>query len=141
MIVLDTNVVSETMRRAPNAAVIAWLDEQPRGELYLCTPVLAELCYGIARLEGSPRKRGLLRSYQEIIAGIFEGRILPFDTPAAEVYGELVAKLESEGRVIDVIDAMIAAITQSNAATLATRNSAHFANTGLALVDPFDASR
>jgi hypothetical protein len=141
MIVLDTNVISETMRRTPNAAVIDWLDHQRRGELYLCAPVLAELCYGIARLEDSQRKLGLARAYRQIIAEAFEGRILPFDTQAAEVYGELVAKLESDGRVIDVIDATIAAIAQSNAATLATRNTAHFAHTGLALVDPFGASR
>jgi len=141
MIVLDTNVISETMRRTPDAAVIDWLDHQPRSELYLCAPVLAELCYGIARLEESQRKLGLLQAYRQIITESFEERILPFDTQAAEVYGELVAKLEGDGRVIDVIDAMIAAIAQSNAATLATRNTAHFADTGLTLVDPFGASR
>ena len=140
MIVLDTNVISETMRRAPNAAVIDWLDNQPRSDLYLCAPVLAEVCYGIARLEESQRKLGLLRSYHQIIAEKFEGRILPFDTQAAEAYGELVAKLESDGRAIDVIDAMIAAIALSNAAALATRNMAHFTRTGLTLVDPFGAS-
>ncbi len=141
MIVLDTNVISETMRRTPDAAVIDWLDHQPRSELYLCAPVLAELCYGIARLEESQRKLGLLRAYRQIITESFEGRVLPFDAHAAELYGDLVAKLESDGRAIDVIDAMIAAIAQSNAATLATRNTAHFADTGLALVDPFGASR
>ena len=138
MIVLDTNVVSETMRPLPNATVIQWLDAQPRSELYLCAPVLAELCYGIARLMAAQRKLALLRSYQGI-AEKFEGRILAFDTQAAEVYGELVAKLERGGRVIDVMDAMIAAIAMSNAATLATRNVAHFAHTGLTLVDPFDS--
>jgi predicted nucleic acid-binding protein len=137
MIVLDTNVVSETMRGTPNAAVIEWLDHQPRSELYLCAPVLAELCYGIARLEKSQRKLGLLRAYRQVIEESFEGRILPFDTQAAEIYGDLVAKLDSDGKVIDVFDAMIAAIAQSNAATLATRNTAHFVHTGLALVDPF----
>lgn len=141
MIVLDTNVISETMRRTPNAAVVDWLDGQSRNELYLCAPVLAELCYGIARLEESQRKLGLLRAYRQIIAEAFEGRILPFDTQAAEAYGELVAKLEGAGRIIDVIDAMIAAIAQSNSATLATRNTAHFADTGLVLVDPFGVNR
>jgi predicted nucleic acid-binding protein len=83
----------------------------------------------------------LLQAYRHIFAEKFEGRILPFDTQAAEIYGELVAKLESDGRAIDVIDAMIAAIALSNAATLATRNMAHFARTGLTLVDPFGVSQ
>ena len=139
MIVLDTNVISETMRRVPNAAVVEWLDSQPANDLFLCTPVLAEIYYGVARLDESMRKSNLLRSYRQIVAEVFEGRILPFDAPAAEAYGELVAELESEGNPITVIDAMIAAIAQSNAATLATRNMAHFTKTGVTLVNPFGA--
>jgi predicted nucleic acid-binding protein len=141
MIVLDTNIVSESMRRVPNRAVIAWLDNQPRLDLYLCAPVLAEIRYGIARLKESERKRALQGSYQRLVAEKFEGRVLPFDTQAADAYGELTAKLESSGRVIDVVDAMIAAIALSNVATLATRNMAHFAHTGLTLVDPFGVAR
>ena len=141
MIVLDTNIVSESMRRVPNGAVIGWLDNQPRLDLYLCAPVLAEIRYGIARLKESERKRALQGSYQRLVAEKFEGRVLPFDTQAADAYGELMAKLESSGRVIDVVDAMIAAIALSNVATLATRNMAHFAHTGLALVDPFGVAR
>jgi toxin FitB len=139
MIVLDTNVISETMRRVPKAAVVEWLDSQPANDLFLCTPVLAEIYYGVARLDESMRKSNLLRSYRQIVAEVFEGRILPFDAPAAEAYGELVAELESEGNPITVIDAMIAAIAQSNAATLATRNMAHFTKTGVTLVNPFGA--
>jgi predicted nucleic acid-binding protein len=139
MIVLDTNVISETMRRVPKAAVVEWLDSQPANDLFLCTPVLAEIYYGVARLDESMRKSNLLRSYRQIVAEVFEGRILPFDAPAAEAYGELVAELESEGNPVTVIDAMIAAIAQSNAATLATRNTAHFTKTGVTLVNPFGA--
>ena len=137
MIVLDTNVVSETMRRVPNVTVIGWLDDQPRSELFLCAPVVAELSYGIARLEESRRKQSLLLSYRQTIDEDFEGRVLPFDTSATEAYGELVAKLESDGRTIDVIDAMIAAVVRSNSATLATRNTAHFRHTGVTLINPF----
>jgi predicted nucleic acid-binding protein len=139
MIVLDTNVVSETMRRVPNPAVVDWLDNQPRNELYLCAPVLAEIYYGIARLEQSQRKLGLLQSYRQIIAEAFEGRVLPFDIAAAEAYGELVATLEGKGRTIDVFDAMIAAVAQSNFAILATRNTSHFQYIDLDLIDPFGA--
>ena len=138
MIVLDTNVISETMRRNPNRAVVNWLDEQPVGNLYICAPVLAELSYGIARLADSPRKTSLFHAYSQIVVQTFEGRILPFDAEAAEAYGDLVAKLETAGRSIDVMDAMIAAIAQSYSAALATRNAGHFADTGIALINPFD---
>lgn len=140
MIILDTNVVSETMRHLPSSAVIAWLDDQPRTDLYLCAPVVAEIGYGIARLKDSRRKRELLTVYRQVVDRAFEGRILPFDAVAAEAYAELVAKLESGGKTIDVIDAMIAAIAQSNGATLATRNTVHFKHVGLSLINPFGAA-
>jgi predicted nucleic acid-binding protein len=137
MIVLDTNVVSETMRRTPNPAVVGWLDTQPASDLYICAPVLAELSYGMARLVNSRRKAELLRAYSQIVAQMFEGRFLPFDAQAAEAYGELVAELERAGRSIDVMDAMIAATALTYSATLATRNTEHFRHTGVALLNPF----
>jgi toxin FitB len=137
MIILDTNIISETMRPLPDPAVIGWLDAQPWSELYLCAPVVAELNYGIARLEGSKRKDDLIASYRQAVDDAFEGRVLPFDVIAAETYGELVAQLEGEGNAIDVMDAMIAAIVLSNGATLVTRNTAHFKHTGVSLIDPF----
>jgi predicted nucleic acid-binding protein len=137
MIVLDTNVISEMLRQTPNPKVLAWLDVQPASELYLCTPVLAELYYGIARLIQSARKQGLLGSYRQVVDEVFAGHILAFDAGAAEDYGELMAKLTAQGKPMSLIDAMIAAIARTNGATLATRNKAHFAHADVALIDPF----
>ena len=137
MIVLDTNVISEVLRRVPNSRVLAWLDAQPASELYLCTPVLAELYYGIARLIQSARKRGLLSSYRRVVDEIFADHILAFDASAAEDYGELMAKLEAEGKPMSLVDAMIAAIARTNGATLATRNITHFSRADVPLIDPF----
>ena len=138
MIVLDTNVISEAMRPAPNVAVVAWLDSQP--DLYLCTPVLAEIYFGICRLRRSARKTQLMHSYGQIVSDIFDGRVLTFDTPAAEAYGEIVAARQTMGNPIGVIDAMIAGIARSNNASVATRNTAHFAQTDLTLVNPFEVA-
>src|SRR3954470_10929672 len=84
MIVLDTNIISETMRLKPNGAVIAWLDDQVPSDLYLCAPVLAELYYGIARLEESGRKPALRKRCREMLTQVFDGRMLDFDAAAAE---------------------------------------------------------
>jgi hypothetical protein len=139
MIVLDTNVISEAMRRKPDEAVVAWLDGQVPNDLYLCAPVLAELHYGIARLRESERKSALLSLCRDMVTHIFGGRILAFDAPAAEAYGGLVAKREMAGNPISVMDALIAAIAKSSHATLATRNVRHFAETGVTLINPFGA--
>lgn len=139
MIVLDTNVISETMRRKPDQTVVAWLDSQTPNDLYLCAPVLAEIEYGIARLPDSERKKTLFGLCREMVTQVFDGRILAFDAPAAEVYGNLVAKREVAGSPIGIMDALIAAIARSNHAALATRNVGHFAETGLTLINPFGA--
>lgn len=140
MIVLDTNIISETMRQRPDPAVIDWLDGQSPNDLYLCAPVLAELHYGIARLKESARKEALNHLCQRMVDEVFGDRILAFDAPAAEAYGQLVAKRESAGNPITVMDAMIASIAQSNNAALATRNTTHFSGTDLALVNPSGAA-
>ncbi len=137
MILLDTNVISETMRPHPAPVVVAWLDARPPLDLWLAAPVLAELSYGIERLPVSRRREALQEALREMEAGLFAGRVLPFDAEAARCYGAIVATREQAGRPIAVMDAMIAAITRAHGARLATRNLADFEGLGLDCVDPF----
>lgn len=140
MILLGTNVISETLRPRPDPLVIEWLNAKAPEELFLCTPVLAELYYGAARLVPSERQRKLQRLIAELTTELFPQRMLPFDREAASEYGWLVAEREKAGRLITVMDAQIAAIAKSNSATFATRNVADFELTGITLVNPFSDS-
>ena len=137
MIVLDTNVISERLRIEPDPKVLLWLDSQPADVLYLCTPVLAEMQFGAAKLKPSARRRGLLNAISSLASDVFHGRILPFDVDAALAYGLICAERGALGRTIAPIDAMIAAIARSNNATLATRNTADFEQTGIKVLNPF----
>ena len=139
MIILDTNVISERLRSEPDPNILLWLDSQPADALYLCTPVLAEMQFGAARLKPSARQRGLLNAILSLASDVFDGRILPFDMDAALAYGLICAEREAIGRTIAPVDAMIAAITGSNNAVLATRNIADFEHTGIELLNPFAA--
>lgn len=138
MIVLDTNVISERLSRVSDPNVTLWLDAQPADELYLCTPVVAEMQFGVARLVPSARKRGLQEAISRLASEVFSGRLLTFDLEAALDYGTICADREALGRPIAPVDAMIAAIARSNSAKLATRNVSDFAETGLDLVNPFE---
>lgn len=138
MIVLDTNVVSEILRYQADSLVTQWFDAQPAGESYLCAPVLAELQYGVQRMPPSARQREISRRITTMTSDVFDGRILSFDALAALEYGQIAVEREARGRPITVMDAIIAAIAKSNNATLATRNTADFEQTGIALVNPFD---
>lgn len=135
MIVLDTNVVSEMMRGAPDPMVLAWITSV--GRLHTTAITLAEVGYGIARLPEGQRRDGLIVAAAQVFAD-FEEVILPFDARAARKYAEIVAGRERTGRPITAADAQIAAICSSRRATLATRNTSDFQDTGIALLNPWN---
>jgi predicted nucleic acid-binding protein len=139
VILLDTNVISEGFRRQPHAGVIAWLDAQPASSLYLCTPVLAELHYGVERIGAGARQDHLRDAVARIESDIFAGRILSLDAATAREYGRLTAKRERAGRPIEQMDALIAAVAVTHRAALATRNGRDFAGLGIDVIDPFEA--
>ena len=137
MILIDTNVISEGLRARPNVQVKSWLDEQPAEELYLCTPVVAELHYGAYLLPIGERRTKLERSISDLIVAFGE-RILPFDAAAAMEFGKFVARRDAIGRATGTMDGLIAAIALVHNATIATRDKRGFNDSGINLIDPFD---
>jgi predicted nucleic acid-binding protein len=136
MIVLDTNVVSELMRAEPEPAVLSWLRQNSGDSLYTTTVTVAEIRYGIARLPDGRRRESLHQAANEIFAA-FPRQVLPFDLAAANAYADVVTVRENLGTPIDGFDAQIAAICRSQTATLATRNTKDFSDTGIELVNPW----
>jgi toxin FitB len=139
MILLDTNVVSEPHRPKPDRAVQDWLNGQTTRNLYLCTPVLAELRYGFERLPSGVRRIRLESWLQDLEQQHFVDRILPFDQLAAHEFGRIMSRREKIGRPIKPMDALIAAIAVCNTASIATRDVADFADLGLELINPFQS--
>lgn len=139
MIVLDTNVLSELMRRRPAARVVGWVDAQDASALAITAVTVAELLYGVARLTDGARKATLAAAVDALVREDFSGRVLPFDVAAAAQYAELVADRDRNGRAISVSDGQIAAICRCNGAALATRNVRDFEATGIAVRDPWAA--
>ena len=139
MIVLDTNVVSELMRPVPNPAVLAWVDAQSDRDLWLCSVVVSELLYGLARLPSGARRLQLTQAFEAMLAEDFAGRVLAFDLSAAVVYADLVAAREQLGQPLAMADAQIAATCLAPGARLATRNTRHFEGLGLVWLNPWQA--
>lgn len=139
MIVLDTNVVSEPLRPAPDGRVVAWLDDQHVETLYLTTPTLAEVRYGIAALPDGRRRRSLRDRFEEETVPLFIGRILAFDESASVTYARLQAAARALGRPLGVMDGLIAAICMARGHALATRNVADFELAEVDLMNPWDA--
>ena len=125
MILLDTNVLSELMKPAPELTVVQWLDAQLDSQVFLPAITKAEIELGIALLPNGKRK-DTFTQLADTLFDEFRDRILPFDAGAASCYANLVATARKAGRTISVEDAQIAAITQANRLTLATRNTKDF---------------
>ncbi|MHB1013766.1 MAG: PIN domain-containing protein [Desulfurivibrionaceae bacterium] len=140
MILLDTNVLSELMRVAPEPRVLAWLDQRPATDFWVSAITVAEIGLGIALLPDGRRRAALASLAAQMFQEDFAGRCLPFDQEAARLYAEVVASCTRLGRPISVEDAQIAAIALANRLTLATRNTRDFEEvSGLALFDPWRA--
>lgn len=137
MIVLDTNVMSELMRRAPDAGVMTWVGEQPMAGLFTTTLTQAEIFYGLALLPEGRRRDALVVAAHAMFDVDLAGRVLPFDTDAALAYPDIAARRRRGGQPISQIDAQIAAIVRSRGARLATRNVRDFADCGIAVVNPW----
>lgn len=139
MIVLDTNVVSELMRAAPQRSVVEWADRQASSTLFVASLSLAEIRFAIAALPRGQRRTQLSHTFEETIRPMFGDRVLDFDEPASIAYAELRAEARSNGRAIGDVDALIAAIVRSRSFIVATRDVAPFEAAGLQVINPFAA--
>lgn len=141
MIVLDTNVLSESVKTPPSDRVLEWIANQERSDLFITTITQAELLYGIEALPDGKRKEILSKAIEEMFRKHFPGRVLAFDESAARMYAKIVAARRIAGRPIEEHDAMIAAIARSHQAAVATRNIKDFEHCGLLLVNPWDTQQ
>ena len=138
MIILDTNVLSALMRDRPDPAVIAWLDEQPAESIWTTAITVLEVRTGLELLRASRRRTQLENAFEQLLRDDLDGRVLAFDTVAANAAGVAVAAAQRRGRSIEIRDCQIAGITVARRATLATRNGRHFTPLGVTVVDPWD---
>jgi toxin FitB len=138
MIILDTNVVAEMMRVERQPEVRSWLNKQNPRTLYLPTPAMFEVQYGIAQLDAGRKRRDLELRYSEILKKYVSDRILPFDALSAEAAGVIFAGKALRGRSDRIVDIQIAGIAKALNASIATRNVKDFTGMGVTIINPWD---
>lgn len=136
MIFLDTNVLSETLRKTPSPTVIEWLVRHD-AELALPTVTIAEIAFGIQKILPDQRALHLEQGLSDWRRR-FADRIFGLTEEAALAYGEIMGAASRRGLGMSAPDGMIAAIVRINAGRLATRNLADFSTTGLDLISPWE---
>lgn len=137
MILLDTNVVSAMMRVATEPAVERWLDTLPAESVWTTTITLFEVHFGLKLLAQGRRRTCLEAAFSSAVRDELGGRVLSFDSVAAEAAAAIAADCRLKGRTIEIRDVQIAGIAAARKASLATRNIRHFENLGIALIDPW----
>jgi toxin FitB len=137
MILLDTNVVSEPLRPAPDARVIAWIDAQALETLFLSAITVAELRAGVALLPAGKRRANLQESLETQVLPLFAGRVLPFDLACTQAYAQLMAKARAARLAVSAADGYIAAIAAANGLTVATRDTGAFEAAGAKVINPW----
>lgn len=137
MILLDTNVISEPLRREPAAQVVEWIDAQHIETLYLSTITVADLRTGVAILPPGKRRNRLRDSLETQVLPKFSGRVLTFDLGCTQAYADLMAKARNVGLAIATADGYIAAIAAANGLVVATRDVGPFEAAGVAVINPW----
>jgi hypothetical protein len=137
VIILDTNVISEPMRAAPDPAVIAWLNGQLYAALFTTSITVMELRFGIERLPEGRRKADLWDVLDFTLSRLVGARVLIFDTPAAAMAARIAAETEKAGMPMGQADVQIAAIASTHGLAIATRDVAPFQAAGLAVINPW----
>ena len=132
---VDTNVLSELAKPQPAGEVMAWfVKHEPH--LYVSSISLGEIRKGLELLPSGKRKTSL-QAWFKAVCERMDGRILSFNTSTADVWGQLVANLETKGITIPAVDSQLAATAHRHGLTMVTRNVANFKNAGVKLVNPF----
>ena len=137
MLILESAILAEVLRANPNPRIGPWLAAQPRDDLYTTSIAQADILYSVEKQPPGKRRSDLLAAVSEVFA-FFEKRILPFDMDAARAYPQIVLNRKMMGQEVEPTVAMLAAITRSRGATLATFTPGNFSGCGIRVVDPRD---
>jgi predicted nucleic acid-binding protein len=137
MFLLDTVVISELRKpaRQRNRGVVHWIGNVPSQDLFLSVVTVGEIERGIERQrQVNPPFAENLATWLDMRMRTHEGRILPIGVAVARRWGRLSHRIGNKG-----LDLAIAATALEHGMTVATRNVSHFAATGVAVVNPFEA--
>ena len=135
---LDTCVLSELTRPKPHPNVIRWFDTQHAAALFVSVLTIGEIEKGIAALP-TGRKKVALSGWLATLRSTYGDRLLPIDAAIAAIWGRTAARIERERGRLAVIDGLIAATAVHHGYTVVTRNVGDFVNTGVALLNAWQA--
>jgi len=133
---IDTNILSELMKKKPSTQVLSWFKELPDSSLYLSVLTIGEIRKGVERMPLSKRRQGLVNWLENDLRNWFGKRVLSIDVALAEFWGSMLARTD---RPLPAIDSLIAATATWHGCILVTRNVKDFKGfLDLEVLNPFE---
>lgn len=134
---LDTCLLSELVKKEPNAAVIRWVEAGDEQNFFLSVLTPGELQKGISKLRPGVRKEELQAWVGHDLLGRFAGRILDLDWPTVMLWGKLQGEAEQQGDKLPVMDSLLAATALVHGLVVVTRNVKDFARCQVRVFNPW----
>lgn len=131
---LDTNVISETVRVAPSPEVMRWLDSLEPEQLHVSVLTLGEIRKGALAAADRRRREKLLAWLHDTLPAWFESRILPIDTGVCNCWADLLVKAATP---LPAIDSLLAATAVQAGLLVATRNVRDFSRIDVKTYNPW----
>lgn len=133
---LDTNIISNTVKLQPSALLVDWMARQLNEDLFVASLTVAEIRRGILELPSGRKKDGLEAWFtgEEGPQALFAGRILPFDDRAGLIWASLMAEGKAQGQPRSALDMIVAAVAEANDCMIVTDNERDFR--GLRIINP-----
>ncbi|MEA3468500.1 MAG: type II toxin-antitoxin system VapC family toxin [Thermodesulfobacteriota bacterium] len=138
MIILDTNILSALMQTKSDAPVINWLNSVAVESIWITSITLFETRFGLALLPDSKRRNTLTTQFEQVVEIDLDSRVLLFDQDAANMAATLAANRKKAGNVVDMRDTFIAGIALARKAAIATRNTKHFQDLEVEVINPWE---
>ena len=138
-LLLDTNVLSEVTRPAPDARILEWLDGLDEDRSFISVVSIAEIRRGVALMDEGRKREALAEWLARDLPQRFEHRVLQVDESVALAWGDLMGLAKRRGRGLSSMDGLIAATAIAQQLTLATHNTKDFEGFGIELFDPWIA--
>jgi len=136
---LDTNVVSESIKPRPADRVVTWLAAQHSASIYLSVLTLGEIQQGIVRSPNPRRVERLTRWLEDELQPQFQGRLLPIEVQVMKTWGQITEQALRHGRPVSYVDSLLAATAITHGLTLVTRNSKDVEGLPVQTLNPWDA--
>jgi toxin FitB len=135
---LDTNVISESVRPNPKQKILDWIASHPLDDCAISIVTLAELNHGVVAVGDAARRDAFDEWMNERILPSFGSRTLQLTLDVLVQWLDLSRRLGAKGRPKSAADLMIAATARVHNLTVVTRNVRDFANSGVVVYDPWN---